>query len=85
MVEALRHNGEVSEFLRGKRAALTPEAAGLEMVGQRRVTGLRREELALLAGVSVDYYTRPEQGSTSCLTGHAGRYLIGAPAGCGRA
>jgi transcriptional regulator with XRE-family HTH domain len=56
------YNEELGEFLRAKRAALTPEAAGLEVAGPRRVAGLRRGELALLAGVSVDYYTRLEQG-----------------------
>ncbi|SNY74540.1 helix-turn-helix transcriptional regulator [Paractinoplanes atraurantiacus] len=54
----MAHNEELSEFLRGRRAALRPE---VELTG-RRVKGLRREELASLAGVSVDYYTRLEQG-----------------------
>jgi transcriptional regulator with XRE-family HTH domain len=58
----MAYNEELGEFLRAKRAALTPEAAGLEAAGPRRVSGLRRGELALLAGVSVDYYTRLEQG-----------------------
>ncbi|RJL32086.1 helix-turn-helix domain-containing protein [Bailinhaonella thermotolerans] len=54
---------QLSEFLKSRRARLSPEegAAG-NFGGQRRVPGLRREELALLAGVSVDYYTRLEQG-----------------------
>ncbi|WP_306213448.1 helix-turn-helix transcriptional regulator [Actinoplanes sp. RD1] len=56
------HNEELSDFLRTRRAALTPEAAGLAKGPARRVPGLRREELAALAGVSVDYYTRLEQG-----------------------
>ncbi|MCY1144200.1 helix-turn-helix transcriptional regulator [Actinoplanes sp. Pm04-4] len=58
----MAHNDELSKFLRVRRAALTPEAAGLPAPGGRRVPGLRRDELALLAGVSVDYYTRLEQG-----------------------
>ncbi|MFF8384279.1 helix-turn-helix domain-containing protein [Streptomyces kanasensis] len=55
---------ELSEFLRSRRARLKPEDVGLPAVGRlRRVPGLRREELALLAGVSVAYYTRLEQGN----------------------
>jgi len=54
---------ELREFLRSRRARLTPPDVGLPWrEGGRRVSGLRREELALVAGVSVDYYTRLEQG-----------------------
>ena len=54
---------EIAGFLRSRRAALTPEYAGLEADGRaRRVTGLRRDEVARLAGVSTEYYTRLEQG-----------------------
>jgi transcriptional regulator with XRE-family HTH domain len=53
---------ELGEFLRSRRGRVRPEAAGLSVVGQRRVPGLRREEIARLAGVSVDYYVRLEQG-----------------------
>lgn len=54
---------ELSEFLRSRRARLRPEDVGLTAYGaRRRVPGLRREELAQLAGVSVAYYTRLEQG-----------------------
>jgi transcriptional regulator with XRE-family HTH domain len=54
---------ELSEFLVAKRSALDPVALGVAGSGSpRRVAGLRREELAALAGVSVDYYTRLEQG-----------------------
>ena len=49
------HNEQLGDFLRARRAALTPEAAGLPSGPARRVPGLRREELAALAGVSVDY------------------------------
>jgi transcriptional regulator with XRE-family HTH domain len=49
-------------FLRSRRARLDPAAAGLPSAGHRRVPGLRREELAALAGVSVDYVIRLEQG-----------------------
>jgi transcriptional regulator with XRE-family HTH domain len=55
---------DIREFLAGRRARLTPEQAGLTVYGRnRRVTGLRREEVALLAGVSVEYYTRLERGN----------------------
>jgi transcriptional regulator with XRE-family HTH domain len=52
----------LGEFLQARRAQVTPEAAGIAPYGRRRVPGLRREELAQLAGVSVDYYVRLEQG-----------------------
>ncbi|ONI75914.1 hypothetical protein BWI15_08925 [Kribbella sp. ALI-6-A] len=54
--------GPLGEFLRPQRARLTPADVGLPDVGGRRVKGLRREEVAVLAGVSADYYTRLEQG-----------------------
>jgi transcriptional regulator with XRE-family HTH domain len=55
---------EVREFLSTRRARITPQQAGLPVYGgNRRVTGLRREEVAMLAGVSADYYTRMERGS----------------------
>jgi transcriptional regulator with XRE-family HTH domain len=55
---------EIREFLTSRRAKVTPEQSGLPMYGgSRRVPGLRREEVALLAGVSVDYYTRLERGN----------------------
>jgi transcriptional regulator with XRE-family HTH domain len=53
---------EVREFLSSRRARLTPEQAGLPAHGNRRVAGLRREEVAVLAGVSVHYYIRLERG-----------------------
>lgn len=57
---------EIKDFLTGRRARVTPEMVGLPIVGgNRRVPGLRREEVAMLAGVSVDYYTRLERGNTS--------------------
>ncbi|WP_372346713.1 helix-turn-helix domain-containing protein [Streptomyces sp. KL116D] len=49
-------------FLKARRAALDPRDCGLPTTPDRRVTGLRREEVALLAAISVDYYTRLEQG-----------------------
>jgi transcriptional regulator with XRE-family HTH domain len=57
-------SAELSEFLRSRRARLKPADLGLPEYGrQRRVPGLRREELAQVAGVSVAYYTRLEQGN----------------------
>ena len=56
---------EIRDFLTSRRARITPEQAGLKvspLAGARRVAGLRREEVALLAGVSVPYYTRLERG-----------------------
>src|SRR6187431_788185 len=54
---------EVTEFLRSRRARIAPADAGLPAYGgNRRVPGLRREEVAMLAGVSVDYYVRLERG-----------------------
>ncbi|KMS80591.1 XRE family transcriptional regulator [Streptomyces leeuwenhoekii] len=58
-------SSEIREFLRTRRARITPEQAGLAPhSGPRRVPGLRREEVAQLAGVSVDYYIRLERGRT---------------------
>jgi transcriptional regulator with XRE-family HTH domain len=57
---------EVREFLNSRRARISPEEAGLPAFGgHRRVQGLRREEVALLAGVSIDYYVRMERGDLS--------------------
>jgi transcriptional regulator with XRE-family HTH domain len=54
---------EIREFLTSRRAKITPQQAGLPVFGgARRVPGLRREEAAMLAGVSVDYYTKMERG-----------------------
>jgi transcriptional regulator with XRE-family HTH domain len=58
------HRSEIREFLGSRRARITPEQAGLPVYGgNRRVTGLRREEVAMLAGVSIDYYVRLERGN----------------------
>ncbi|MBN9215286.1 MAG: helix-turn-helix domain-containing protein [Microbacterium sp.] len=65
-VEGMDHRSEVREFLSTRRGRITPDQAGLPAFGgNRRVPGLRREEVALLAGVSVDYYTRLERGDLS--------------------
>ncbi|MDN6439040.1 MAG: helix-turn-helix domain-containing protein [Corynebacterium nuruki] len=55
---------ELGDFLRSRRDRLTPEDVGVRSYGRRRVPGLRREELAQLAGVSVTYLTRLEQGQS---------------------
>jgi transcriptional regulator with XRE-family HTH domain len=57
--------GEIREFLTSRRAKITPDQVGLTAYGGRRVPGLRREEVAVLAGVSVPYYTRIERGDMS--------------------
>ena len=55
---------DIREFLISRRAKISPEQAGIPSYGElRRVPGLRREEVAQLAGVSTDYYTRLERGS----------------------
>jgi transcriptional regulator with XRE-family HTH domain len=56
---------EIREFLISRRARLTPEMVGLPSYGARRVPGLRREEVAVLAGISVPYYARLERGDLS--------------------
>jgi transcriptional regulator with XRE-family HTH domain len=59
----MNSRSEISSFLASRRAKLSPEAAGVPMYGGvRRVAGLRREEVAHLAGVSTDYYARLERG-----------------------
>jgi transcriptional regulator with XRE-family HTH domain len=56
--------GEIRQFLTTRRAKLSPSQAGLPAYGgRRRVPGLRREEVALLAGISIEYYTRLERGN----------------------
>ncbi len=64
MEQVLSRTGELGDFLRTRRARLSPEDVGLTSYGARRVPGLRREELAMLAGVSLTYYTRLEQGQS---------------------
>lgn len=58
------NRSEVREFLASRRAKITPQQAGLPAYGgNRRVPGLRREEVAMLAGVSAEYYARLERGN----------------------
>ena len=60
----MENRNEVREFLASRRAKVTPEQAGVPLQGgQRRVPGLRRGEVAMLAGVSSEYYTRLERGN----------------------
>jgi transcriptional regulator with XRE-family HTH domain len=60
------NRADVRDFLVTRRARITPQQAGLTFYGgNRRVPGLRREEVAMLAGVSADYYTRLEKGNLS--------------------
>ncbi|MGW0903334.1 helix-turn-helix transcriptional regulator [Streptomyces sp. NPDC002853] len=56
------HRAEIRDFLASRRAKITPEQAGLPTSARRRVPGLRREEVAVLAGVSTEWYTRLEKG-----------------------
>jgi len=57
------NRAEIRDFLKSRRDRVTPEQAGLPVYGSRRVAGLRRGEVAQLAGVSVEYYTRLERGN----------------------
>ncbi|MFF5625193.1 helix-turn-helix transcriptional regulator [Microbacterium sp. LWH10-1.2] len=59
------NRAEVREFLMSRRARVTPEAAGLSSGGNRRVDGLRRSEVAAIAGVSVEYYAKLERGAVA--------------------
>lgn len=63
----MHNRAEVRDFLTSRRERITPQRAGLPAYGgaNRRVKGLRREEVALLAGVSIDYYVRMERGNLS--------------------
>src|SRR5580693_5839870 len=59
-----RSRNELGDFLRSRRERLTPRSAGLAAGRRRRTPGLRREEVAELAGIGVDWYIRLEQGRT---------------------
>jgi transcriptional regulator with XRE-family HTH domain len=58
-------SNRLGEYLRARRGLVTPDRLGLPVGAQRRVPGLRREEVALLAGISADYYLRLERGRDS--------------------
>ena len=65
-VEGMDNRDEVRDFLTSRRDRLTPAQAGVPLSGgRRRGKGLRREEVAMLAGMSTDYYTRLERGNLS--------------------
>ncbi|MEV4139385.1 helix-turn-helix transcriptional regulator [Dactylosporangium sp. NPDC049742] len=59
----MNNRAEVRDFLTTRRAKITPEQAGIPAAGQRRVPGLRRSEVASLAGMSVEYYAKLERGA----------------------
>jgi transcriptional regulator with XRE-family HTH domain len=63
------NRGEIRDFLVSRRAKITPEQAGLPTSTRRRVAGLRREEVAVLAGVSTEWYTRLEKGHIGGVSG----------------
>lgn len=65
----MNQRDEVGDFLRTRRDRITPEQAGLLPGSRRRVPGLRREEVALLAGISVEYYARMERGDLRGVSG----------------
>jgi transcriptional regulator with XRE-family HTH domain len=68
-MERMDRRAELSAYLRSRRARIRPDEVGLpEGLGRRRVPGLRREELALLAGVSADYYVQLEQGRVGAVS-----------------
>ena len=69
---------EIREFLTSRRGRITPAQAGITAYGARRVPGLRRSELANLAGVSVEYYTRIERGNLSGVSDNVLDALAGA-------
>src|SRR2546422_3182510 len=62
MKDDTKRRAELADFLRTRRARLRPEQLGLSTLGRRRTPGLRREEVAQLAGVGVTWYTWLEQG-----------------------
>ena len=66
-VDGMDARNEIREFLTSRRARITPEQAGLPAYSgaKRRVKGLRREEVSMLAGISVEYYTRLERGNVT--------------------
>ncbi|MEW2546326.1 helix-turn-helix transcriptional regulator [Streptomyces sp. NPDC047002] len=63
-------SNSLGDFLRARRAAVRPADVGLRVTGQRRVAGLRREEVAMLAGISTEYYLRLEQGRDRTPSAH---------------
>ena len=81
-VELLRRQ-ELGTFLRSRRERISPQQVGLISSGRRRTPGLRREELAQMAGVGVTWYTWLEQGRDINVSGAGARgHLPGLAAGC---
>ncbi|MEJ5945071.1 helix-turn-helix transcriptional regulator [Pseudokineococcus basanitobsidens] len=72
------NSAEVRQFLTTRRARVSPEQVGLPQVGHRRVPGLRRGEVATLAGVSIEYYTRLERGNLKSASDEVLEALAGA-------
>jgi transcriptional regulator with XRE-family HTH domain len=77
-VEFVDPANDIAEFLTSRRAKITPEQVGLPTYGPRRVKGLRREEVASLAGVSVEYYKRLERGNAGGVSDGVLEALAGA-------
>ena len=78
----MQSQAEAREFLRSRRGRVTPEQVGLIGGGRRRVPGLRREDVAMLAGVSIDYYAKFERGTPRRLgLDYLDLYLIHQPLG----
>jgi transcriptional regulator with XRE-family HTH domain len=76
------NRAEIKDFLSSRRAKITPEQAGLSAYARnRRVPGLRRSEVADLAGVSVEYYAQLERGDLSGVSDSVLEALARAPAG----
>jgi transcriptional regulator with XRE-family HTH domain len=68
-VDFVDNRSEIRDFLMSRRARVSPQQAGLQSPGTRRVAGLRRSEVAALAGVSLEYYTRLERGNLAGVSG----------------
>ena len=82
-VGAVSTTDDSRAFLTTRRAKVTPQQAGLPVYGEnRRVAGLRREEVAVLAGISVEYYTRLERGNVGSVS--EGVVELSGPAGSGQ-
>jgi hypothetical protein len=78
-VNSVDNRAEVREFLISRRAKVTPQQAGVADIGARRVPGLRRGEVAALAGVSVEYYSKLERGA---IAGVSASVLDASPGPC---
>ncbi|SOB86184.1 Helix-turn-helix domain-containing protein [Streptomyces sp. 1331.2] len=79
MAESIMAPNSLGDYLRARRALVSPAEAGLPATGRRRVPGLRREEVAELVGLSIDYYVRLEQGRADRPSGEVLDALTAAP------